>query len=192
MESVAFFFGGITMTDLLHDISVGEKAPEIVNIIIETPQGTRNKYELDKETGLIKFDRYVHSPIAYPGDYGFVPRTHWPDGDPLDALVLTREALHPGVLVEGRVIGGFEMIDSGEVDDKLLCVPNDDKYFDNIHDLKDLAPFLLDEIKFFFERYKELKAPGKKLTEVKKFFGKEEAHKKVAEGQKLYKEKFGK
>src|SRR3989338_8616489 len=110
--------------NLLHDIAPGTK--EEMNVVIEIPRGSQNKYEIDKKTGLIALDRVLHSAQTYPFDYGFVPQTFWDDGDALDAVILTTEPLHPGILVRMRAIGFMDMIDGGEPDGKLLGVPIDD------------------------------------------------------------------
>lgn len=147
----------------LEKIGPGKKAPEVLNVIIENPRGGNNKYEYDKDAGVIKLDRVMYSAVFFPADYGFVPQTLCEDGDPLDAFVMTTNPLHPGVLVEVRPIGYVKMIDGGEQDDKLLCVPKDDPRFSHIHDLKDVAPHLLDEISNFLSTYKILQ---KKKVEV--------------------------
>jgi inorganic pyrophosphatase len=130
--------------------------PKKVNVLIEISKGTRNKYEIDKETGFLKLDRVLYSSVVYPCDYGFVPKTLCDDGDPLDALLITRFPLLPGTLVEARPLGYLEMIDTGKKDEKLLCVPSEDPYFNDFKDLKDVPQALLDEISHFFKVYKEL------------------------------------
>lgn len=171
--------------NLWHDISPGEA--ESLNVIVEIPKLSRVKYELDKETGLIKFDRVLYSPVHYPTNYGFVPQTLWEDGDPLDVLVLTYEPLVPQSLIVVRTLGMLEMVDNGENDAKILAVPVKDPRFKNTKDIKDLEPHLLDEIKHFFSVYKELE--GKKV-EVGDWRGKKEALEAVDKAIKLYKEKF--
>src|SRR3954467_4945218 len=99
-----------------HDISPGPRAPEELNVIVEIPRGSRNKYELDKETGLFRFDRLLYSAVHYPGDYGFIPRTLADDGDPLDVLIMTTSPTFTGCIVEVRPIGVFDMRDHGEMD----------------------------------------------------------------------------
>ena len=108
---------------------LGKDAPEKFNVIIEIPRGSSNKYEIDKETGLIKLDRVMYSPVYYPLDYGFLPQTHWHDGDAVDALVLTTHPLLPGVLVEAKPIGVLEMVDDGDRDEKVICVAVKDPRF---------------------------------------------------------------
>ena len=147
--------------NLWHDIPYGNK--DVLNVIIEIPMLSRVKYELDKDTGLIKYDRVLYSPMHYPANYGFVPQTLWDDGDPLDVLVLGAEPLVPGCLVEARPIGVLDMIDGGEGDAKVLAVPAADPRWKNTNDIADLEPHVLEEIKHFFTVYKDLQ---KKKVEV--------------------------
>ena len=109
--------------NLLHDISAGDNIPNEINVIVEINKGSLNKYELDKETGLIMLDRVSHTAQTFPFDYGFVPQTHWHDGDPLDVVLITTSPLIPGILVKARPVGVLDMIDSGESDAKILAVP---------------------------------------------------------------------
>jgi len=160
---------------------------EVVNVIVEISKGSKNKYELDKKTGLIKLDRVLYSAMHYPLDYGLIPRTYCDDGDPLDVLIISTEPLLPGALAEVRVIGAFKMIDSGEQDDKLIGVVAEDPRLKHIKDIADVGEHLLKEIKHFFEHYKDLQ--GKKV-EVKEFLGKEEALKILEDSIALYNEKF--
>ena len=155
-------------------------------MIVEIPMLSRVKYEFDKETGLIKFDRVLYSPMHYPANYGFVPQTLWDDGDPLDVLVLGYEPLVPGTLVEARPIGALDMIDGGEGDIKILAVPARDPRFANTNDVSDLEPHITEEIKHFFEVYKDLQ---KKEVEVGKWRGKNEALAAIEKSIILYKER---
>lgn len=173
--------------NLWHDIPHGEL--EELNVIVEIPMLSRVKYELDKDTGLIKFDRVLYSPMHYPANYGFVPQTLWEDGDPLDVLVLGHEPLVPGCIVEARPIGMLEMIDSGEGDAKVLAVPAADPRYKNTKNIKDLEPHLLDEIKHFFTVYKDLQ---KKKVEVGDWKEKTDALAAAERSFALYKEKYGK
>jgi inorganic pyrophosphatase len=125
------------------------------DVTIEIPRGQRNKYEVDHETGRIRLDRYLFTPMAYPADYGYIEDSLGEDGDPLDALVLLPEPLFPGVVVEARPIGVFHMTDEAGGDDKVLCVPVDPRNVD-IKDIGDVNEFTLKEIQHFFERYKDL------------------------------------
>ncbi len=174
--------------NLLHDLSIGSP-PEEVNVLIEIPKGSANKYEIDKDTSLIFHDRVFYGSTVYPTDYGFVPQTHWHDGDPLDAMVMSTHPFVPGVVVPARPIGVFRMIDNGEKDEKLICVPVNDPRFETFRDVSDVVPHLLKEWQNFFETYKILE---KKLVTIEKVEGREAAFAVVAEAQKLYAEKFKK
>lgn len=169
--------------NLWHDIPHGEK--DKLNVIVEIPLLSRVKYELDKDTGLIKYDRVLYSPMHYPANYGFVPQTLWDDGDPLDVLVLGAEPLVPGCLVEVRPIGVLDMIDGGEGDAKVLAVPTADPRWKNTKDISDLEPHFLDEIKHFFSVYKDLQ---KKKVEVGAWRNAGEAAKDVERSFVLYQE----
>ncbi|MBI4121068.1 MAG: inorganic diphosphatase [Parcubacteria group bacterium] len=173
------------MSNLWHSIEAG--TPESLNVIIEIPKLSRVKYELDKETGLIKFDRVLYSPMHYPANYGFVPRTLWDDGDPLDVLVMTHEELIPGALVEVRPIGVLPMVDGGEDDAKVLSVPAKDPRFKETADLKDLEQHLLAEIRHFFMTYKNLQGKEVKVGE---WQDRGAAKKVVEKAIALYKDKY--
>lgn len=148
--------------NLLHDINPGNE--DKINVIIEIPEGSRNKYEYDKELNIFALDRPLHSKFSYPADYGFVPQSHCDDGDPLDAFVLMRNSVFPGILVPSRPVAVIHMVDGGEQDDKLICVPVKDKYYANIHDKEDLPEQLLKEIEHFLKRYKEVKGGEVEIT----------------------------
>jgi inorganic pyrophosphatase len=126
------------------------------DVVIEIPKGQRNKYEVDHETGRVRLDRYLYTAMAYPTDYGFIENTLGEDGDPLDALVLLPQPLFPGVIVEARPVGMFQMVDEAGGDDKVLCVPAGDPRWDHISDIADVSSFELDAIKHFFVHYKDL------------------------------------
>lgn len=176
--------------NLWHDIMIGKNAPKSFNMIVECPRGTKNKYEIDKETGLIKLDRAMKTSQDYPFDYGFVPRTYWHDGDPLDVVLLTTYPLEPGVLVEVRPVGVARVIDCGDKDDKIIAVPASDPRWDEVTDLKKVNQYTLREIKHFFETYKTIE-DGKKVT-VESFEGKKEAIATFKESVELYAKKFAK
>lgn len=144
-------------------ITPGDKAPELINTIIEIPKGSHNKYEIDKETGILILDRVNYSAAPYNFDYGFVPQTLWDDGDPLDVVVLSHYPLLPGTMLVARPVAVLEMIDSGESDYKIIAVPHKDKRCDTTQDLKDINPHTLREIQHFFETYKELKGDNSKV-----------------------------
>lgn len=171
-----------------HDVSAGKEAPGKVNTIIEIPKGSDVKYEIDKETGLVKLDRFLFSAVYYPGDYGFVPQTLWDDGDPLDVIILTGRPVYPGTLAEVRPVGILHMIDDGDEDDKIVAVYTEDPRYNEVQDISDVPKHIIMELKNFFETYKMLQ--GKK-TEVPKMDGREAALEAVKKGLRLYKEKFG-
>lgn len=137
-------------------VSIGENAPESFNAVIEIPKGSTNKYEVDKESGLLKLDRVLYSPLFYPFDYGFVPQTHYLDGDPIDCLVMLHHPTFPGCIVEARAIGVLEMRDEKGPDEKLLCIATKDPHYNNRRSLEDLNPHTLKEVIHFFEVYKAL------------------------------------
>lgn len=133
-----------------------------IEVTIEIPKGSRNKYEVDHETGKIYLDRYLFTPMAYPLDYGFIDGTLGEDGDPLDALVILPEPVLPGVIVPARVLGVFKMTDEAGGDDKLLCVIDDPRWA-HLQDIEDISQFQRDEIEHFFVHYKDLE-PNKEVT----------------------------
>ena len=177
--------------NLWHDIPVGENAPEEVNCIIEIPKGSHNKYEIDKETGLIKLDRANYGAAAYPFDYGFIPQTLWEDGDALDVLLLSTFPVHPGILVHARPVAVMEMVDDGESDYKILAVPIDDRRWEDVRDLADLNKHSLREYANFFETIKNLKTKPAVVV-INGYKGKNEAVEAIKKAQKLYADKFGK
>ena len=130
------------------------------DVTIEIPKGQRNKYEVDHKTGRLRLDRHLYTPMGYPADYGFIEDTLGEDGDPLDAMVLLPESVHPGVIVEARPVGMFKMVDDAGGDDKVICVPAGDHRWDHIKDLADVPNHELESIKHFFMHYKDLE-PGK-------------------------------
>jgi len=173
-----------------HDVSIGEDAPKVVNAIIEIPKDSKLKYELDKDSGLIKLDRFLFSAVHYPGDYGFVPQTLWEDGDPLDIIVLTnRSVAYPLTLVDARVIGVIRMIDNGEKDDKIIAVYDKDPRYKEYNDIDDIPQHYLEELKHFFETYKQLEGKECKILE---FLSRDAAMKDVVTAQEIYKKKFKK
>ncbi|MEM6392552.1 MAG: inorganic diphosphatase [Planctomycetota bacterium] len=130
--------------------------PSVVNVIVEIPKGTRNKYEVDKTTGLLKLDRYLYSSAHYPGEYGFIPQTLAEDGDPLDAIVMINEPTFSGCLIQARPIGLFRMTDKGDNDFKVLAVPSNDPIFSEYDNLWRVPPHFLREVEHFFATYKQL------------------------------------
>ncbi len=170
--------------NLLHDIDPGTK--EEMNVIVEIPKGSHNKYEIDKATGLIALDRVAHTAQQFPFDYGFVPQTLWDDGDALDVVVLTTYPLVPGILVRARAVALIKMVDSGEADDKVIAVPIDDPRWKETKDLKDINPHTLKEFEHFFTTYKKLQ---NKEVVINGFEGRAEAEAAFERARKLYDEK---
>lgn len=173
--------------NLWHDLSAGKKAPDEIQVIVEINKGSKNKYEIDKETGMIALDRVAHTAQDFPFDYGFVPQTLWDDGDALDVVLLTTHPLYPGVLVRARPVAVMHMIDGGDSDDKIIAVPVDDPRWDDTKDLSDINKHTVKEIEHFYSTYKKLQ---KKEVEIKGFEGAESAKKSVQRSQELYKTKF--
>jgi inorganic pyrophosphatase len=155
----------------------------IVEVLIEIPKGSRNKYEFDKERKTIRFDRMLFSSVHYPSDYGFIPETLALDGDPLDALVLLWEPTFPGCLIEAKPVGLFMMKDENLPDEKILCVPVKDPLWNHIKDLSDVPPHLLKEIEHFFSIYKELE---QKKVAVEGWKDKSAAIKSIKESKERY------
>ena len=144
------------MINAWRDLPPGRNPPELVTAVVEIPSGSRNKYELDKESGLIRLDRVLYSAVHYPGDYGFVPRTLAEDGDPCDVLVLLNEPTFPGCQIDARPIGVLRMLDRGEPDDKVLAVPANDPFYSEYFDIADIPQHYLKEVEHFFSIYKDL------------------------------------
>ncbi len=165
----------------LHDIAPG--TAQKINVIIEIPKGSKNKYEIDKATGLIALDRVAHTSQDFPFDYGFIPQTLWDDGDAVDVVVLTTHPLFPGVLVRVRPVAIMSMIDSGDADDKIIAVPVDDPRWNDVLDLEDLNPHTLREIEHFYSTYKKLQ---NKEVVINDFKGKVAAEAAFARGIKFY------
>ena len=170
--------------NLLHDIAPG--TADEINVIIEIPRGSQNKYEIDKQTGLIALDRVLHTAQTYPFDYGFVPQTLWDDGDALDVVVLTTVPLAPGILVRVRPVGMLPMMDSGEKDEKILAVPLADPRFNDIKDLGDVNKHTLKEISHFFTTYKQIQ--NKEVT-IGEWTDKESAQSAFARAVDMYTKK---
>lgn len=139
-----------------HAVKVGSKQPDIVKAIIEIPTGSKAKYELDKETGLLRLDRVLYASVNYPSNYGFIPQTLGEDHDPLDILVLSQIVIQPLCIVKAKVIGVMRMTDSNEADDKIIAVAADDISVSHINSMDQLPPHFTIELKSFFEDYKKL------------------------------------
>lgn len=177
--------------NLWHDISLGKNAPEEFNAIIEIPKWSYNKYEIDKETGMITLDRANYSSAPYPFDYGFAPKTLWDDNDALDVIVLTTFPLNPGIMARVRPVALLEMTDSGESDNKIIAVPVNDKRWDDTQNLNDINKHSLKEFKHFFENIKTLKGEGDIIT-VHGYKEKGAAIEAIKKSVRMYNEKFGK
>jgi inorganic pyrophosphatase len=134
----------------------GPHAPKIVRVFVEVPMRSRNKYEIDKASGLIALDRHLYSSSHYPGDYGFIPGTYADDGDSLDAVVMLHDPTFSGCLIDMRPVGLFRMRDGGKEDLKILGVPNKDPLYEDVHDLDDVPKHYLREVEHFFSTYKQL------------------------------------
>jgi inorganic pyrophosphatase len=170
-----------------HGAHFGKNAPQVVNALIEIPQGSKTKYEIDKATGLLKLDRIIFSSFHYPVNYGFIPQTLGKDNDPLDILVICSESIHPLCLVEATVIGNMQMIDTGEHDDKIIAVATRDPGINYIKNVSELPGHFIAQLKNYFEQYKVLE---NKVVEIDDFQNKEEAYKVIEESIEFYKLKF--
>src|SRR6476646_487718 len=170
-----------------HGAHFGENPPEKVNALIEIPQGSRTKYEIDKETGLLKLDRVIYSSFHYPVNYGFIPQTLGLDGDPLDILVLCSQSIQALCLVRATVIGNMQMIDSGEEDDKIIAVATDDPSVNHIASIDDLPKHFISVLRNYFEQYKVLE---NKEVVIEDFQDKNIAYRIIKESIELYKQKF--
>jgi len=170
-----------------HGAGYGDKAPERVNALIEIPQGSRTKYEIDKGTGLLKLDRVIYSSFHYPVNYGFIPQTFGQDGDPLDILVLCSQSIQSLCLVDATVIGNMQMIDSGEKDDKIIAVATKDPSVNHILSIEDMPRHFINELRNYFEQYKVLE---NKEVYIEEFQNKEIAYQVINEAIAYYKEKF--
>jgi inorganic pyrophosphatase len=169
-----------------HSIGTGNEAPMFVKSIIEIPKGSKGKYELDKQSGLLRLDRVLFSSVHYPANYGFIPQTYCDDHDPLDILVICSIDVIPMCIIEAKVIGAMEMIDGDERDDKIIAVARHDMSVNYLNDLSELPPHTLVELKRFFEDYKMLEH---KNVIVEQFMNREKAFEIVREGMRLYQEK---
>lgn len=176
------------MVNVWHDIDVGKDAPDFVNTVIEIPKDSKLKYELDKDTGLLKLDRFLHSSVHYSGDYGFIPRTLCEDDDPLDVFIISHSSTYPMTLCEVKVLGVMKMVDDGEADDKIIGVHNADPRFSQWDNLEDVPEHFVKELKEFMRTYKRLE---NKQVDVNEIYGKEEAKKIINESIEIYNKHFG-
>jgi inorganic pyrophosphatase len=154
------------MTHAWHDVTPGDQLPAQFTAVIEIPMGSSVKYELDKETGLLRLDRVLYSAVYYPANYGFIPQTLAEDGDPLDVLVLCQEAVAPLTLVHSRAIGLMTMIDSGKRDHKVLAVAVDDPEYDGFREAAELPPHRLAMLRRFFQDYKKLEGKAVEVEDM--------------------------
>ncbi len=166
-----------------HSVNYGDNVPERVNAIIEIPKNSRAKYELDKETGLLKLDRVLYSSVYYPANYGFIPRTYCDDKDPLDILVLSQIEMQPLCVVEAKIIGVMRMLDQGEADDKIIAVCAQDMSVAHINDISELPSHFIGELRHFFEEYKKLE---NKVVKIEEFQGERLAKKILQHSIKDY------
>lgn len=177
----------ITVHHPWHGTPYGENAPQKVNALIEIPKGSRSKYEVDKATGLLRLDRVIYSSFHYPVNYGFIPQTLGQDNDPLDILVLCSQSIQPLCLVDANVIGNMQMIDSGQVDDKIIAVAAQDPSVNHYRKMEDLPQHFLLELRNFFEQYKVLE---NKKVEIDNFQDKDTAYRIISEAIEFYKGTF--
>ncbi|HEX8550684.1 MAG TPA: inorganic diphosphatase [Abditibacteriaceae bacterium] len=166
-----------------HGLDPGNRAPEIVDCVIEVPRGSHNKYELDKATGLLRLDRVLHSAVFYPANYGFIPRTYCDDRDPLDILVLGQEPVVPMCILTARPIGVMQMVDQNEEDDKIIAIHEHDPAVTHYRDISMLPTHTLDELQRFFEDYKALE---KKKVRIERFKGRVDAQEIIQQALRLY------
>ncbi|MCL4353469.1 inorganic diphosphatase [Patescibacteria group bacterium] len=164
-------------------IPLGDKAPQIINAVVEIPKGSHHKYEFDEVLDEIRLDRVLHSPVFYPTDYGFVPHTRAEDGDHLDVLVFVTDPLFPGCVVRVRVVGALDMEDNAGKDYKILGVVEKDPKLSNIQNVNDIDEHYKKEIVHFFEEYKKLEG---KWAKINGWLEKEEAYRIIKEGQDRY------
>ena len=174
--------------NIWHDISPERIMPEDFEALIEIPRGCKEKYELDKETGLLRLDRVLYTSTVYPANYGLIPRTYADDGDPLDVLVMCQESIVPMTLVQCYPIGVIKMIDGGSMDEKIIAIPFGDPNFNTYTDISELPAHIFEEMMHFFEVYKKLEH---KETAVKEIRHRDEAVQIVKKCMETYEEKYG-
>ncbi len=170
-----------------HDVSIGEDVPDEFNVVIEVSKGSKVKYEIDKDTGLLAVDRILYSSVVYPENYGFIPQTLADDDDPLDVIVLMQEPVLPMSIVEVRAIGLLPMVDEGENDENIICVHVEDPQYEAFTDINEFPQHRLKEMRQFFMEYKNLED---KEVEVGEIQGPQEAKKYIQHAIELYKKQF--
>ena len=170
-----------------HDISPDRITAKSFEVYIEIPKGCKAKYELDKESGLLKLDRVLYTSTVYPANYGFIPRTFADDGDPLDVLVLCNETIYPRTLVRCYPIGVITMIDGGSLDEKIIAIPFGDPNYNHYYDIQELPKHIFEEMMHFFEVYKSLEY---KKTTVKEICPCADAKEIIAKCLDVYKKTF--
>lgn len=170
-----------------HDLAIGEEAPGIVNAVIEIPRGSKVKYELDKDTGMLFVDRILYSSVVYPHNYGFIPRTLCEDNDPIDILVLMQEPVQPMCFLRAKPIGLMPMLDQGEQDDKIIAVHADDPEFSGYTDISQIPKHRLLEIKRFFEDYKKNEHKEVKVEEI---LGADAAREAISAAIQMYNDEY--
>lgn len=174
--------------NIWHDYDSSKLSAESFIAVVEIPKGSKKKYELDKDTGMLILDRVLYTSTHYPANYGFIPKTYAGDGDPLDVLVLCQEILDPMTLVRCYPIGVIKMIDNNDIDEKIIAIPEGDPSMTGFRDISDLPNHTFDEISHFFEVYKHLEH---KFTSVKEILGKEAAISTINSCFEMYNQKFG-
>ena len=173
--------------NIWHDMDPKEITPTDFTAVIEISKDSQCKYELDKQTGLLRLDRVLYTATHYPANYGFIPRTFADDGDPLDVLVLCNEPIQPMTLIRVYPIGVMRMLDDGHIDDKIIAVPFTDPNYNGYRSIDELPAHIFDEIMHFFKVYKQLE---NKQTDIKELYNRQEAEKIVREAIDGYVEKF--
>lgn len=177
----------ITTSHPWHGVPSGDNAPAIVNAVIEIPQGSRAKYEIDKASGLLRLDRVIYSSFYYPCNYGFIPQSYGGDHDPLDILVITSQPVQALCMMDAKVVGVMQMIDQGEADDKIIAVAANDPSVNHFNDIEELPKHFFNELRHFFEEYKKLED---KTVRVDEFGNRESAYRIIQEALNFYKESF--
>ena len=173
--------------NIWHDIDKSRITTQKFEALIEIPKGCKTKYELDKETGILRMDRVLYTSTVYPANYGFIPATYAEDGDPLDVLVLCADSVYPMTLVTCKAIGVIKMYDGGDCDEKIIAVPVNDPTYKDYADIRDLPKHIFDEMMHFFSVYKSLEG---KFTDVREIHGREEALKVISKCIECYDKTF--